>query len=121
MKKFTILAVLALFVWACGGDANNSDNSSSSGDEVNYAKVSSGDINGAVLYKNNCIACHMATGEGGVAGAKDLRESKLSVDERAKMIHYGSETNATMVAFGKNGTLEPEEIKAIAEYTMKFK
>lgn len=122
MKKFTFIAVLALLVWACGGgnDSKEGTSKKKEDDKIDYSEISSGDINGAIVYKN-CVACHLANGEGGVSGAKDLRESKLSVNERAELIHYGSENNPVMVGFGKNNILDPEEIKAVAEYTMKFK
>lgn len=104
MKKLILGVALALFVWACGG---NSEETSTAG------------VDGAAIYKQNCVACHLANGMGGVNGAKDLRESALTVAERVNIITNGSEVNKTMVAY--KAILSPKEIQAVAEYTMTLK
>jgi cytochrome c oxidase cbb3-type subunit 3 len=102
MKKLMFVAVVILGVLACGG---GSDDSSSK--EL-----------GKTIFKANCVACHLANGQGGVNGAKNLGESVLTVKERINIVTNGSEVNRTMVAY--KTLLSPKEIKAVAEYTMTF-
>ncbi len=119
MKKFSILLVLAVLVWACGGNKSDSGTKKSGEEEgINFSKIESGDISGARVYKENCMLCHLATGGGGVSGAKDLGLSELSVVERAEVI-YNGRPGTSMMSY--ENTLKPEQIKAVAEYTMQFK
>ncbi len=67
------------------------------------------------LYNTNCGICHGKNGRKGLAGARILPESKLTVEERIEIIKYGK---GQMMPYEK--LLSEEEIKAIAEYTMTF-
>ncbi|MGB0862923.1 MAG: c-type cytochrome [Saprospiraceae bacterium] len=102
MKKLIFITVIACGILACG---NNSESSST---EL-----------GKSVFQTNCVACHLANGQGGVNGAKNLRESALTVKQRVNIITNGSEVNRTMVAY--KTILSPKEIQAVAEYTTTFK
>lgn len=95
-------ATIMLGILACGGGSDD---------------ASSKEL-GKTLFKTNCVACHLANGEGGVNGAKNLGASILTVKERVNIISNGSEVNRTMVAY--KTILSPKEIQAVAEYTMTF-
>ncbi len=69
-------------------------------------------IDTASLYKTHCRICHGIDGKLGINGAKDLTQSKMTLDERINNITNGK---GTMTAF--KGLLSKDEIKALAEYT----
>jgi mono/diheme cytochrome c family protein len=70
-------------------------------------------INAQDLYIVKCVDCHGADGKLGVAGAKNLAETKLTVDEVKKQITNGK---GAMPPFGNQ--LSEAEIRAIAEYVL---
>lgn len=71
---------------------------------------------GSAIFRKNCTTCHGANGSLGLNGAKDLSSSILSLEERVNIITEGKKL---MTPFGK--LLSPEEIKAVAEYTIGLK
>jgi len=71
---------------------------------------------GSAVFRKNCTTCHGANGSLGLNGAKDLSTSTLSLEERVNIITEGKKL---MTPFGK--LLSPEEIKAVAEYTISLK
>ena len=71
---------------------------------------------GAAVFRKNCVICHGSDGSLGMNGAKDLRASTLSLDERLSIITEGKKL---MTPFG--AILSPEEIKAVAEHTLTLK
>ena len=71
---------------------------------------------GEKIFKNYCTPCHGLYGNMGAGGAFNLQESKLSVEERILVITNGR--NA-MTPF--KTLLQPDEIKAVAKYTLKLK
>jgi len=71
---------------------------------------------GEKVYKTNCITCHGLRGDMGASGAFNLRVSQLTVEERINVITNGRKA---MTPF--KTILAPEEIKAVAEYTLKLK
>lgn len=73
-------------------------------------------IAGVDLYTTHCTACHGADGNMGVAGAKKIPESVLTLEERIELITHGKKT---MPAFKEK--LTTEEIKRLAEYTLTLK
>jgi mono/diheme cytochrome c family protein len=73
-------------------------------------------IAGVDLYTTHCTACHGADGNMGVAGAKKIPASVLTLDERIELITHGKKT---MPAF--NEKLNTDEIKRLAEYTLTLK
>jgi cytochrome c6 len=69
----------------------------------------------AALFKTYCVNCHGIDGSLMTNGAKDLRFSVLSLDERVMVI---SEGRNVMTAFGN--TLSKEQILAVAQYTFQL-
>ncbi|MCB0634704.1 MAG: cytochrome c [Saprospiraceae bacterium] len=115
MKKLLFFAALAIFVVACGGPESGTDSESSetTASTTPAAPPPAAAPDGEKIYKTNCIACHGLYGDMGASGAFNLQESELTVDQRVEVITNGR--NA-MAAWGS--LLKPEEIKAVAEYTM---
>lgn len=67
-------------------------------------------------YNMQCAICHGNDGRKGLAGAKSLPDSKLSLEERINIISNGK---GQMMPY--KDLLSKEQIKAIAEYTMTLK
>ena len=68
---------------------------------------------GEAIYKKYCILCHGVDGKLGLNGSKDISISTVPEAERIVQITKGKNT---MTPF--EGILSPEEIKAVAAYTM---
>ncbi len=71
--------------------------------------------NGKTIYKRFCIACHGADGQLQLNGARNFRESELSLEERIAII-----TNGRNMMTPFKGLLNEAEIKAVAAYTIKL-
>jgi cytochrome c6 len=71
---------------------------------------------GAAIFRKNCVVCHGVDGKLGMNGAKDLSASILPLEERINTI-----TNGRNVMTAFKGVLSPEEIKAVAQYTLSMK
>ena len=82
----------------------------------NQTKKDSGPPQGAAIYKKYCVLCHGADGKLGLNGSKDITASAFTLEERMVLIQNGKNT---MTPF--KDILTPEEIKAVAEYTMTLK
>lgn len=78
--------------------------------------VKKSEVSVATLWRQNCSICHGKDGTLGLNGAKDLRLSELTLEERINIISNGK---GTMTAF-KNRFSETE-IAALAEFTLSFK
>ena len=100
LKYFTLILFVAGII-AC---ASKSDSNASSTPD------------GMAIYKQYCILCHGGNGKLGLNGSKDITVSLLSEAERVVLITNGKNT---MTPFG--GILSPEQIKAVAAYTMTLK
>lgn len=72
--------------------------------------------NGLSVFRKNCVTCHGSDGRLGLSGAKDLTKSDLSLEDRLVLIAKGK---GLMTPF--EGILTPEEIAAVARYTMELK
>lgn len=88
-------------------------------------KEASKELNGAMLYTNNCQSCHQANGEGLKGAFPALKGSKIVLDENAELMvniimnGYSareSEGFGAMPAVGTNNRLKPEEIAAIMNH-----
>ncbi len=111
MKKLLILLFIGGIVIACGN--------SSAGTTASTAVVAAADTppsEGAKLYKLHCITCHGLYGDMGAAGAFNLQESKLTLEERIEVI-----TNGRNTMTGFKSMLNADKIKLIAEYTFELK
>ncbi len=103
--KFLIVAMMIGFTIACANkDQKSKEISSSNTEEVA--------VDGAKIYKQNCVLCHGPDGKLGANGSKDLTLSELDINERIAMVTKGK---GVMTAFENILTLS--EIKAVAEYT----
>ena len=105
LRYLWIPVVLSGFLFACGGDEPKVASTPA-------VKMSKGP-NGERIYKTRCVTCHGAKGNMGANGAANLMASVLPLNERVQVITHGRKV---MNPF-KN-ILEPDEIKAVAEYTM---
>lgn len=114
MHKFSLLAILAVIVLACGGGENMPDEAPM----AKKAEPAAKDIDVKKIWKVRCIACHGLYGDMGTNGAANLQESDKDLAYRINIIAKGSE-NGVMTAFGD--ILDEDEIKAMAEYTMTLK
>ena len=97
-----VFALIVAIVFACGG-GKGSGKKELSGDGLVAAKKT----------YNLCVACHGPDGKLGINGAKDFAQSDLGLEERIEVITNG---RGMMTPF--KGLLKPEEIKAVAEYTI---
>ena len=100
MREFALVFMIAFALGAC-----NSSGSTSNGEYTEVVK----------LYNTNCGICHGKNGRKGLAGAKVLPDSKLTIEGRIGII-----TNGKGQMMPYKNLLSEEEIKAIAEYTMTF-
>ncbi len=108
MKQLLILSFFIAAIVACGN--TGSDTSSAS------AVAGTPPSEGAKLYKLHCVTCHGLYGDMGAAGAFNLQESKLTLEERIEVITKGRNTMT-----GFQNLLSPEKIKLIAAYTLELK
>ena len=71
---------------------------------------------GGDIFKQYCQTCHGGDGKLGLNGAKDLTVSALSIEQRLELI-----TNGKGVMTPFRSILSPEQIRAVAEYTLTLK
>ena len=116
MKKVFLLLGLGILVYACGGEADTSSDATNNQNTTAAAEPEKPKPNGEKIYKQYCVACHGIYGDMGASGAANLAESTLPVEERIPVITKGRNV---MTAF--ESLLEPEEIEAVAQYTMSLK
>ena len=68
------------------------------------------------IFRKNCAICHGRKGNMKINGAKDLRISTLTMEERVANIYFGQ---GLMTPF--KGVMTEEEIVATAEYIEGFR
>jgi cytochrome c oxidase cbb3-type subunit II len=80
-------------------------------------------LDGALLYSNNCQACHQANGEGLKGAFPPLKGSAIVLDDNPEIFiditmngYNAREEFAEMPAVGINNGLRPEEITAIINH-----
>lgn len=98
MHKLIISLSLFVVVIACAGKEPNK-----------YAAAPDGEA----IFKKYCVLCHGVDGKLGLNGSKDLSVSIVTEAERIVQITKGKNT---MTPF--EGILSPQEIKAVAVYSM---
>ncbi len=98
MYKMILCLLSITIILACAGKEPNK-----------YVSTS----DGQAIYKKYCIVCHGADGKLGLNGSKDISVSLLTEAQRIEQITNGKNT---MTPF--KGILSPEEIKAVAAYSM---
>lgn len=83
------------------------------------------ELNGAMLYTNNCQSCHQQNGEGLKGAFPSLKGSKVVLDENPELLvdiimngYSGREKEGfgAMPAVGTNNRLKAEEIAAIMNH-----
>ncbi len=102
-----VMTVLSVNLISCGTEAPKSDEEEQAVEAAHP---------GEKVYKKYCVTCHGTDGSMGSNGAFNLRETKLSIEEKIAVITKGRNT---MTPFEK--VLKPEEISAVAEFTEKFR
>ncbi len=98
MYRSIAIITFAILVIACGGNTSSKENTSADGEAI---------------YKDKCVICHGIDGKLGLNGSKDLTVSQVTEAERVIQITKGKNTMSPF-----EGILSPEEIKAVAAYTM---
>jgi mono/diheme cytochrome c family protein len=109
MKKWIVFTLLAAAVWACGSSNQNGSASDASAEAPPPP-------DGQKLYKQNCVICHGLYGDMGASGAHDLTASELPLEERIAVITNGRNAMTPFKAL-----LSPDQIEAVAEYTLTLK
>ncbi|NBB88265.1 MAG: c-type cytochrome [Bacteroidetes bacterium] len=107
-----ILIVMLLVGYQCTSSDSDKDTEAA---EANLSPEERELVQGKRIFKNQCVNCHGLNGKMGFNGAKDLTETQLSFEERKILIAYGK---GSMMAF--KSILSPEEIHAVARYSMTF-
>jgi mono/diheme cytochrome c family protein len=110
IKLTMAFAFSFVLISSCGGSKEKKEEVSSASENEVPA------VDGKRVFKINCVLCHGEDGKLGANGSKDLTMCILTLEERIAQITNGK---GTMAAYGP--LLTKEEIKAVAEYTMKFK
>lgn len=105
-KKVFNIGICVTFMWI----------SCSSPETQGAGAAADKNLNGSAIFRKNCVVCHGIDGKLGMNGAKDLSASILPLEERINTI-----TNGRNVMTPFKGLLSPEEIKAVAEYTLSLK
>ncbi len=108
LRYMWVLCVLSAVALACGGGEEENINFDGGG-----SALATTGPNGEKIYKTRCVTCHGSKGNMGANGAANLQNSILPVNERVQVITHGRNV---MNPF-KN-ILSPEEIEAVAAYTM---
>lgn len=85
-------------------------------DSTAAARISAPKPDGEKIFKIYCIACHGLDGNLGASGAAKLTESTLPLAERIKVV-----TNGRNAMTGFKALLKPDQINAVAKYTMELK
>lgn len=75
------------------------------------------EVDGKLLYTNQCVSCHGPKGDLGNSGSKDLTKSKLSEEQVLKIIKKGK---GTMPPFEYLLTTDKER-EAVVEYVMSLR
>ena len=114
MKNFNFLMLVIACLFSCSS-SNKTVNETKEQAVVQNATIAK-IVDGAEVYKANCLVCHGEDGALMLADAKDLSISTLSVEERVDLI-----TNGVGMMMPYKGILDDAAIKAVAEYTMSLK
>jgi cytochrome c oxidase cbb3-type subunit 2 len=81
------------------------------------------ELDGAMLYSNNCQSCHQANGEGLKGAFPPLKGSKVVLDDNPELMldvimngYNAQDQFGEMPAVGTNNSLNPAEITAIMNH-----
>ncbi len=113
-QKFnTALIVLFLGIGSC----ESAEEKTRQGEtEANKVSSSTEKPDGMAVFRQHCVICHGSDGNLGLNGARHLSESILPLEERVNII-----TNGKTLMTPFRSQLSPEEIQAVAAYTLTLK
>lgn len=104
--------ILLLILSACGASEEESARQAAAAQNPGSPVK----LDGRTIFRQNCVTCHGADGTLGLNGAKDLTQSALPLGERINTITHGRKLMTPFATI-----LSPEEIQAVAEYTLTLK
>ncbi len=91
--------------------------------DINASSKDAFELDGALLYANNCQACHQANGEGLKGAFPPLKGSAVLLDDNPEILidiimrgYNAREEYAEMPAVGMNSDLKPDEVTAIINH-----
>ncbi|MBK7879827.1 MAG: c-type cytochrome [Saprospiraceae bacterium] len=100
MPKYFVYIFSLFFFTSCNSGSRNQD----------------GSMTGKQIFKSNCVSCHGIKGDLMTNGARNLKESNLSLEERILIIRDGRNI---MTSFREK--LSKEQIRKVAEHTMTLR
>ncbi|MBK8427083.1 MAG: cytochrome c [Lewinellaceae bacterium] len=112
-KINTALFALFLGIGACESAAEKTSQQETA---ANNISSSTEKPDGMAIFRQHCVICHGSDGNLGLNGAKHLPESVLPLEERINII-----TNGKNLMTPFRSQLNPEEIQAVAAYTLTLK
>jgi cytochrome c6 len=115
MYRNTYKALLFLFL-LCGACESAEEQISRKEKDALKAVSTAVTPDGMAIFRQRCVICHGSDGNLGLNGAKHLSESVLPVEERINII-----TNGKNLMTPFRSLLSPEEIQAVATYTLTLK
>jgi cytochrome c6 len=115
-KFFCILTFTAIWVANCTSAADDIERRAAEAQQKGSAGGAPVALDGGAIFRRNCTTCHGADGKLGMNGAKDLTQSTMDADSRVAIITNGKNLMTPFKAL-----LKPEEIAAVAAYTMTLK
>ena len=107
LKTISCAAVALLILSAC----SEGKVSKATGDSQNV------EVDGQLLYTNNCVSCHGPDGNLGNSGSKDLSKSKFSEQQVLNIIKKGK---GTMPPFEYLLTTDQER-EAVMQFVMSLR
>lgn len=110
---FFLFFLAVIGVVACESEADKSVGQTKATQTTGQKTIASV---GMVVFRQNCVICHGADGRLGLNGAKDLTLSERPLEERVQLITHGKNLMAPFQSI-----LSPEEIAAVAAYTLTLK
>lgn len=121
IRYISLLFIAVLIYSACQGkkadtSADTAANTPAPAAEAPAPEAAPVNLEGKKTFETYCILCHGADGKLGLNGSKDLSISTLTIEEKITQITNGKNT---MTPF--KDILTPDEIKAVAEYTVSLK
>lgn len=108
-----LLLLLFLLIGACQSAEEQISNKETAA-KTGHSTPSKPD--GMAIFRQRCVVCHGSDGNLGLNGAKHLSESVLPLEERINII-----TNGKNLMTPFRTLLSPEEIQAVAAYTLTLK
>ncbi len=131
--------------WSSRGDLRNELAAVEKGNEAVMSQIAAKDINailadaklrtfavsaGASLYKVNCVQCHGSGAQGGI-GYPNLNDDSwvwggtpeqvyLTLKHGIRSLTDAETRDSMMPSFGKDGILEPAQIKQVANYVLQM-